>query len=82
VKANDSESAFSGIRDFSVARILPTGARWRGTIGKHLLDGIVAGTTIKLDVTDLCNLTQTEVRILGLQIHVSRWRMGTGRERW
>jgi hypothetical protein len=73
VKANDSGSAFSGIRDFSVARILPTGARWRGTIGKYLLDGIVAGTTIKLDVTDLCNLTQTEVRILGFSLRQKVW---------
>jgi hypothetical protein len=40
-----------------------------GTIGQHLLDGVVTGTTFKLNVANISNITQTEVGILGLQIH-------------
>lgn len=69
VKANDGKSTLSRIRNVSIVRILSAGARWSCTIGEHLLNGVVAGMMIKLHVADLCNLTQTEIGILGLQIH-------------
>ena len=69
MQPNDGQSPFGGISDICIVGVLPGGVRRWGTVGQHLFDGVVAGTTIKLDVADVGYLTETEVGILGLQIH-------------
>lgn len=69
MQTNHGESAFGGIGDISIERVLPGGAQRRRTISQDLLDGIVTGATIKLHVADLRNLTEAEIGILRLQIY-------------